>query len=275
MKTKKDMQILGVIAAVLLVIGIFADFSISNRLYHPQNGFGLFFEAMGAFPAFFIAAFCAMALAMVHKKRDNGRINWKCAGFFAAAVFLALLAGGVPVSYFGGPAPLGIVLGVFFLLADGFIIKTCLENREEELYKAAVLGFQLFWLVFFTYNLMKLGWGRERYRHMAAIGNFEGFSSWFILQGPASGDDFMSFPSGHSANAAIIIWITLLPAFVPALKAKETLLKVFACVWTGCVMFSRIIMGAHFLSDVTVGATLSLCLFYLLYQKIYGKELDR
>lgn len=271
MKTKKDIQVLGIVAAVLLVIGAFVDLNLSHAVYNPENWFGLFFEAVGEFPASFIAAFCAMSIAVVQKKRNNGRINFKCAGSFVMAALLALMAGALPVGYFGGPMPLGMVLGALILVLDYFMIKKAMGNNEEELYKAAVLGFQLFLLVLLVFNLIKLGWGRERYRHMIEVGSFEGFSAWFIPQGLAAGNEFMSFPSGHSANAAVMMWITLLPAFVPALKSKETVLKVIAVVWIGCVMFSRIIMGAHFLSDVTMGATLSLCTFYLLYQKIYVK----
>lgn len=90
---------------------------------------------------------------------------------------------------------------------------------------------------------------------------------WMIPQGLTTNNEFMSFPSGHSANAAIIMWITLLPSFVPALAKRETVLKLFAVLWIGCVMISRVMMGAHFLSDVTMGMTLSLLLFYLFYRK--------
>lgn len=65
--------------------------------------------------------------------------------------------------------------------------------------------------------------------------------------------------------------ITLLPKFIPALGKKENILKVIACIWIGCVMVSRIIMGAHFLSDVTMGMTISLVLFYAFYQKQYAQ----
>lgn len=196
-------------------------------------------------------------------------MNLKCVGGFVLGVLLALMAGILPVNYLNGPKALGFVLGAVILVADIFIAKFVVRYRREELYKAAVMGLQLFLIVVLLFNLVKLGWGRERFRHMMEIGTVAGFSPWFIPQGLAAGNEFMSFPSGHSANAAIVMWITLLPTFLPSLATKEKLLKVFACIWIALVMVSRIIMGAHFLSDVTMGMMISLVTFYVLYKKKY------
>lgn len=266
MKTKKDLKILIGIAAVLLVIGAFADLQISHALYNPENGFGRIFEAVGEFPAAFIASFCAMSIAVVQKKR-SGKINGKYVGSFVLALLLAFMAGGMPMKYIGAPGAAGLILAAVVLAADYFLAKAAAYSHEEELYKAAVIGLQLFLFVILAFNLVKLGWGRERYRHMVAAADFTGFSAWFIPQGLAAGNEFMSFPSGHSANAAITMWITLLPTFVSSLKGKERVLKIISCVWIACVMVSRIIMGAHFLSDVTMGMTISLLIFYFLYQR--------
>lgn len=165
---------------------------------------------------------------------------------------------------------LGAVFAAVILIAEYFSAKSIAEHHGDELYRAGVFGLQLFLIVLLAFNLMKLGWGRERYRHMAAAGTFAGFSPWYLPQGLASGNEFMSFPSGHSANAAIMMWITLLPTFLPKLQNKEIVLKIAAFISIGPVMLSRIIMGAHFLSDVTAGMTVSLVVFYLLYQKKYN-----
>lgn len=270
MRTKKDLMILGCVAAVLLVVGAFADLQISHALYNQESVFGKIFEAVGEFPASFIASFCAMSVAVV-QKQQKGNIGFKCAGSFILALLFGLMAGMLPMKYFGAPMAAGVVLAIIIIAADLFMAKAVAKNSSEELYKAAVLGLELFLIVILVFNMIKLGWGRERYRHMAASGDFTGFSMWLIPQGLASGNEFMSFPSGHSANAAIVMWITLIPSFVSLMKGKETLLKVVAGVWIGCVMLSRIIMGAHFVSDVTMGMTISLVTFYLLYQRKYNK----
>lgn len=111
-------------------------------------------------------------------------------------------------------------------------------------------------------NVLKYFWGRPRFRSMDDP--LKQFTAWYLPQALAAGNEFMSFPSGHSANAAVVVWVVLLPGFVPALQGKERYLGLCAGAWLVCVMYSRIIMGAHFLSDVTMGAALSVTLFFLL-----------
>lgn len=267
MKTKKDLKVLGIIAVVLLLIGAFGDLKISQMIFNPDSMFGGIMEAVGEFPAMFIAAFCTMSIGIIAKQRNNGKLNLKSVMGFVFGILFALAAGSLPVKYLGGASVLGIVLGVAIAVADYMMITAISAEHSEELYQAAVFGLQLFLIVMVVFNLIKMGWGRERYRHMVATGSFAGFSSWFLPQGLTTNNEFMSFPSGHSANAAIIMWITLLPTFVPTLKTKETMLKIVSCVWIALVMTSRVIMGAHFLSDVTMGMTISLLVFYWLYQK--------
>lgn len=272
MKTKKDLKVLGIAAAVLLFIAAVGDMEISRMIYNPESLFGKALEAVGEFPAMFIGAFCTMTIGVVQKKGNNGKMNMKSVLGFFFGILLALTAGNLPVKYLEGPEALGVVLGLGIAVADYFMISAIAETHGKELYKAAVFGLQLFLLVVLTFNLIKMGWGRERYRHMMETGDFSGFSPWFLPRGFTTENEFMSFPSGHSANAAVTMWITLLPTFLPSLKTKEALLKILSCVWIALVMVSRVIMGAHFLGDVAMGMTLSLVIFYLLYQKKYVKE---
>ncbi len=55
----------------------------------------------------------------------------------------------------------------------------------------------------------------------------------------------------------MILTIILLAEVVLKLNTKVTLLYTIAFIWTACVMLARIIAGAHFLSDVSVGADLT------------------
>ena len=82
-------------------------------------------------------------------------------------------------------------------------------------------------------------------------------------------DIYASFPSGHSMNSAAIILLLLFPEFMPQLEGKKTLLRVIVYVWAVLVGSSRVMMGAHFASDVTVGILLSLALFELIRIIVY------
>lgn len=72
-------------------------------------------------------------------------------------------------------------------------------------------------------------------------------------------------------NSAGVILLILLPDLLPALQGKEKALRIFAYVWCVTVGFSRVLMGAHFASDVTIGVMLSLLIFEILYTFLYRK----
>ena len=105
-------------------------------------------------------------------------------------------------------------------------------------------------------------------REWIAGTDFSYFTRWYI---PGSGralyHDCTSFPSGHTTNASFSL--LLIPLFYSIKKLRRFLPA--ACVigigWTGCVMFSRLLRGAHYLTDVSGAAvimfTLMLCPFIL------------
>ena len=77
--------------------------------------------------------------------------------------------------------------------------------------------------------------------------------------------DFMSFPSGHTMNAfAGVLAIPVLAYAVPYLRKFKVVFKILAVIIAPCIMVSRIIMGAHYLTDVAfAGMTgVVLCYFY-------------
>ena len=74
-------------------------------------------------------------------------------------------------------------------------------------------------------------------------------------------DGFKSFASGHTAHAAIGLMLAGLPA--AAFKEKPSRRRVIfwaAAVIAAFVAFGRIVIGAHFLSDVSCGFALVLAL---------------
>ena len=99
------------------------------------------------------------------------------------------------------------------------------------------------------------------------------FTPWYLIQGFTTDNEFMSFPSGHSANSSTVIWLTLLPLWLKSLRPYKTLLSIAAYLWLICVMISRVIMGAHFSTDVLVGASITLIMFQLLKQYYLKDEL--
>jgi len=98
---------------------------------------------------------------------------------------------------------------------------------------------------------------------------FEG-SVGFITQMNIDWDDFRSFPSGHAMQCAGLIFV--LPPLAEVfcrLKGKKTVLFAAGAVFAVLVGISRMVMGAHFLSDVCMGSLLAVvfAFIYLRFMK--------
>ena len=91
-------------------------------------------------------------------------------------------------------------------------------------------------------SLLKLGWGRIRYRDLAPLA--QDFTPWYAPQGWTGHG---SFPSGHAASS----WL-LLPCLLlwPKASARYRLTFVACFSWGAFVCASRVVIGAHYTSDV-------------------------
>ncbi|MBC5625787.1 phosphatase PAP2 family protein [Clostridium sp. NSJ-49] len=260
------------VISVLLVIFAFTDLQISNAIYNSNSSFGMIFEAIGEFPAAVIATFYTVSLMLTRNKEKSVKYNLRTGGYIILLLLFALMAAMLPVKYFNGPTVLIPIIATLYIVISYIIAKKYSSTNREELRNAAIVGILTFVFVVITFNLVKMGWGRERYRHMIATGSFEGFSLWFTPQKLTTDNEFMSFPSGHSANAAIMIWITLIPTFITSLREKKNWFIGFSLLWILVVPISRIMVGAHFASDVTMGVTITLIIFAILESRYIKKE---
>ncbi|MBQ7699469.1 MAG: phosphatase PAP2 family protein [Clostridia bacterium] len=101
---------------------------------------------------------------------------------------------------------------------------------------------------------LKLIFGRMRYREW--INTLDGYWPWYRLNGKPASDAFKSFPSGHTASAALLLPVTFVLNALGKEKAARYA-RICTLVWVLIVMTSRIMAGAHFLSDVCAGALIT------------------
>jgi membrane-associated phospholipid phosphatase len=113
-------------------------------------------------------------------------------------------------------------------------------------------------------QLVKFFWGRVRFRELDL--NFSQFTQWYIPQGITG---FDSFPSGHAATGWMLLAILIL------FKKKKFWLKelvlLLIIIWSVFLAFSRVVIGAHFASDVLFGSFFIILTFLILNQ-YYGKK---
>ena len=112
---------------------------------------------------------------------------------------------------------------------------------------------------------------------MFMLEDFSLFKRWYEFQAKpeilddwktlynATSDWFKSFPSGHSAAAATVIALISIPSMFEKtnnLKVKAIVISA-TTIYTLLVMLSRIVVGAHFLTDVAAGAYITYLCFIL------------
>lgn len=264
---------LWLIFGVALGIATRFDLEITTTLANTSSSFGIFFSYFGEMPFFYVGIFSALVMLKTYK-RQHRWIDW-----FHHAFFGSLSCGYIlTVSYyhyvhFNLHISMIPIFSLVYLFVFSFIVSRVTTFYNFELRQAAKVGILLTLLSMFGVNVIKIFWGRMRYRAMDDP--TMQFTPWYLPQGLALNGTMKSFPSGHAANSTTILWITLIPLFTPSLKNLKGFLYSMSVGWIACVMVSRLIMGAHFLSDVLMGSLLTILLFKLLrYHFIYQKHLD-
>ena len=116
-------------------------------------------------------------------------------------------------------------------------------------------------------TLLKSIFHRPRFRSIIATDYGVEFHNWWVRCGNYKQymevfnlpkEEFKSFPSGHTGAAAVLI---IVAPFLPMLDEKYQKLQLpliyGALAWTLLVAFTRMLVGAHFLSDISMGAILA------------------
>lgn len=274
---KKYFMFLFALSLVVLVFASFIDLPVSKVLYDQNNGFGIFFAAYGALPIVLILYFVSLVLF-----KNFQFVNHNGSKFVYAGLSLLFFLIGFILNWFFivsystmNPVVHGIIGFIMFLimayLSQHYIfvngdLKTI--NRVAFVLVVSVVAALL------IVNIIKIPWGRPRMRLIVLSNDYGLFRNWWQfgtslkkqmqLLGVAS-EEFKSFPSGHTANGALMLLLPALSLISTKLKGKEKILFMIGVVWSILVAFSRILVGAHFISDVTVSFIITLLIVYVAF----------
>ncbi len=261
---KQEKISVAIIGILLLSIFTFTDLQISQTLF-TKNIYGRIFEVVGELPFAFLAVF-SLALLFRFRSRKNMLVNL-LTGFLSIvfAALFALMGGFMSWNYLhenveGAPQFLAIIFTVIILMGAFLLTRFVPQEKGRQAVTAAIIGVIYFIAVIVVMNVLKGAWGRMRIREMTDP--LTEFTRWYVInQRGGFNNIYASFPSGHSMNAAGTILLGLFPYFIKGLEGKEKLMKTVAYSWMVLCGASRVVMGAHFASDVTAGILLSLFLF--------------
>jgi len=240
-----------IIAAFLLES---SDLWISINLYNPNSVWAIILEKYGEIPGLLVV-FIGIHIYIVTLKASS---NVKTILFTG----LLLTTGSLITIYILWALALGLSNDTLFFTTNknyffltAIIINIVLSLIFRKKYKFSIksvlfsrISFKMF---FYGYILfvqpLKIFWGRIRFRDLTA--NFSDFSPWYLPQG-INGNQ--SFPSGHASMGFMML--ALFVFFADKAFYKRIILKGIVISWALAVCASRVVIGAHFTSDVLFGA---------------------
>lgn len=270
--------------------------SLADHTYITNDAFAASFEAFGSAPVYLLLSFSFLILFWYLMRTKNWPNAVKFIGSIAMLVCTAVsnfvlvsdttgylldhtqqyLLGqtGSDVGHAGFVRLIEVSLVLLLTVLGALAVKNFSDESIEKLVRFAFAAIALAAVSTVVLHLIKGPVGRIRYRAMNMYPDdekygFAAFARWFQINGQwidkatmkelfGTTDALKSFPSGHTCAAAASYGFTMLG---DALEIKNK--KVRAALWivpivfTATVAISRIVAGAHFMSDVLVGGTVA------------------
>ena len=247
------------ITIIGLGIGAFYDYPIDHFLYDPNNLLGLFFERLILLPIVLILPITFYMLYRLHKQL------WQLAAYGIACIYVVM-----DVAHYWLPLSTNFLWLLFVGVLVMVVLYRMLHHVPLSFWKRHA-RFLLFTTIVFLFSIvttfvLKQFWGRVRYREM--LDDISLFTPWYQANGWNS---HQSFPSGHTSAMSVILCTLQIHKDQHRYQKASVLhcTLVFALIFL--MMFTRMLVGAHFLSDVTMGFTITYT-YYLLWRARFYRE---
>lgn len=267
--TRTSVLVLSGVLVLLFIAGTVWDVRISEMFHNQNSVFGILGAAFGEWPTSLALVLAGGMLVLARNKQRRATGLVQVIGGVLLVLLGALMAVFMPGRYLDVNAAVLIAMGVVVVAATFWLSAWFVKQADRGvLIRTAVVLFLVVVAELILVNVVKVVWDRPRLRFLAenpdalfqpwyAIGN-DTRDAW-LAQGIAS-EEFKSFPSGHSANGAVLMLMVVLTRLKLAWHRHETLLFWIGALFGLLVAASRIVMGAHFLSDTVAGFSITFAL---------------
>lgn len=267
-----------------LLIGTFADLPLDQMLYHPDAFWAKLLAGAAPVPVFWAIGAAGFLIIDVLSGTSNAIPGWVL-GFFLLLIGPVYMADSF-VDELALNWKIAWVIGLLLstLPALGYYAlmrKTSKQNKIQCIFILLFVSLGSMLMV----QVVKRIWMRPRYFVIAEKPDVP-FMPWYSIDRSLKTqfaalyeqdhDFFRSFPSGHSQSVTCLFLWALIPVYTQ--KGNENLIMGASLVLSWITMISRLVLGAHFLSDVSMGylITFSLfafsCWYFGLNKKVNFKE---
>lgn len=263
MKPINKLLILIIIVWVILAIIFgFYDLSISIAVVDENSAWGIFGADYGEAPGYGLIGIAITTLIGSYNKDIKKQ---KIPAYVTISIGFLLFV-------------LGFVFDEQDLILDGGAIFICviiflilMFNKDWQNFRniSAVITILAVLNPLIFVQLIKLFWGRIRFRDLSS--GFIDFTPWFIPQGITGNQ---SFPSGHTSMSFMFVPLLILVKDRKWKDPVRIITTVLVLGWAIFVGLSRIVVGAHYASDVLFSGMMALVITILFYKRIYLKKLE-
>ncbi len=262
-----------IVWSVLAGYFAFSDLQISNNVVNPNAGWAVFLEWYGELPGAFIVLSGLIiyivnysSISLVKRIPVITLFGIAAIAILTYIIFVILLRVTGSQDFFFNYLFFFAGASLVFTLIIVIALKKIVLNfspavmlTSKVITAMSVIGYFIF------IQMTKLLWGRVRFRDLNALQS--NFTEWYFPQGITGSE---SFPSGHAAMAWLLLPIILL------IPKKNKIVKIFTTglivAWGIAIPLSRVVIGAHYASDVLFGSFIMIISFLLIGEKYLSSD---
>lgn len=286
------------IGVVMLTLGGIFDLNLTKSVYDPinTNVFGIIFSGIAELPVCLATSLCGTLLIVARPKgKKVAEVFCFVVGIIAIGICLYFTYDTfMEIADFNSTQEHKTLIRVFAILfsllfTSGIVLLGFFKCKNFD--KPMMLRVSVFILIIcaavaITSTGCKFLWSRPRPRYIWSKTNqpeglFHAFwelNPFACLKADVS-DDLKSFPSGHTTYASLAIFVLpLLTLISPKAKDDRKLQIILFYVglcWALVSALSRVLAGAHFLSDVSAGFLITTIAGYIVTCIAFRQKKDQ
>ena len=276
------------VSAILIALTIFGsvfDLEIAHAIYIGQtpseNLFGIIVSYIGIIPTFVGWSFLGACILCLSKKQveNPAKRRWLTVlaillfviSFFYFCTTLYVSNLNAFKVHFAVAYPLGSAI---LFVAAYFGYKLSQKSEDSELLKKTLFLVAISLVTLLIISATKELMCRPRFRFVLAADNIEYFKNWWqsgreiktSLGMGIESDEFASLPSGHSAYSMFAIFMfPALSEYIREIKKFKIYLFGLGFAWWVITALSRLTLGAHYLTDVTIAGLVTILAYIIVF----------